>query len=75
MEVNSSPCRNCKDRQTACWDKCAKYAHWKTELKKFKDAQKEYNSKRYQDFLMSEQCEASKKRYAISKFGKSHRRG
>lgn len=72
MAVNVSPCNGCTDRQTACWDKCAKYAHWKAELKKIKDAEREYNRKRYQDFLMSEQCEAAKKRYA--KYGKINRR-
>lgn len=75
MTVNVSPCKDCKDRHMACWDKCAKYAHWKAELQKVKDAEKEYKRKRRDDFLMSEQCEAAKKSYAKSKYGKINRRG
>lgn len=37
-----SPCANCEERQTACWDNCPKYKAWKAEVEKVKEAKKAY---------------------------------
>ena len=67
MQPNTSPCKGCEDRQTACWDKCAKYAQWKADCQKIKDTEKEYKRQRREDYIRSEQCEAEKYNYARRK--------
>lgn len=37
-----SPCANCEERHTACWDSCPKYKAWKAEAQKVKEAKKAY---------------------------------
>ena len=60
---NESPCKDCPDRHRACWDQCAKYAHWKAEFDKAKAAEKEYKLRKRQDFLRSEECRAPRKQW------------
>lgn len=37
---NSSPCKDCQDRHTACHDQCEKYLAWKEELNARKEAER-----------------------------------
>ena len=73
---NSPPCKDCPDRHRACWDQCAKYAHWKVEHDKVKAAEKEYKLRQREDFLHSEECKDAQRTYSISKDkqrrGKNH---
>lgn len=39
------PCKDCKDRFTACHDKCEKYKAWKSRLDEVNKRRKEYNEK------------------------------
>jgi hypothetical protein len=39
------PCKDCTERQEACWGKCEKYKEWKARLDEVNKRRKEYNSK------------------------------
>lgn len=74
----SSPCKGCEERFLACSDKCPKdargeygYMAWKADLQKINAAEREYKRKQREDFLMSENCESSKKKWRC---GKTHGR-
>ena len=53
-----SPCKNCPERHTACWGRCAKYQEWKAMHLKQSEAEKEYKRRSREDFLRSEQKHA-----------------
>ena len=40
-----SPCKDCVDRNEACWGKCEKYKEWRKRLDEVNKRRKEYNSK------------------------------
>ena len=72
--LKKSPCKDCTERVTACWDKCPKdargeYGHkaWKADLKKQQDAEKEYKRRRNEDYLHSEEREAARQKYGKHK--------
>lgn len=67
---NSPPCKECEDRHNACWDKCAKYAHWKAECQRMKALQREYKKQWREDYIRSELCNERKLRYVKSKYGR-----
>lgn len=39
------PCKDCTDRQEACWGKCEKYKEWKKLVDSANKARKEYQFK------------------------------
>lgn len=39
------PCKDCKERHTACWDNCDKYKAWKNRLEKVNEERKKYNAR------------------------------
>lgn len=70
MMARNCPCKDCPERVTACSDRCPKdargefgYKAWKAEQRKQKDAEKEYNKKRYEDWKRSEECEARREQF------------
>ena len=76
MMPNNSPCNGCPERFTACSDRCPKdargeygYKAWKADLRKRQAAEKEYNKRRYEDWMRSEEREADCERYARLKNG------
>lgn len=76
MMPNNSPCNGCTERFTACSDKCPKdergeygYKAWKADLRKMKDAEKEYNKLRYEEYMRSEQREYDQERFNRCKNG------
>ena len=71
MDHNVTPCKGCSERQTACWDHCAKYAQWKTEHQKEQAWMREYKRQRREDFIRSEACKSSKRKWKV---GKEHGR-
>lgn len=80
MATRNSPCMGCTERFIACSGNCPKdargeygYNAWIADYHKIIEAQKEYAKRRREDFLRSEQCEASKVRFAKQKSGKLHR--
>ena len=69
-----SPCKDCPERFLACSDKCPKdargeygYKTWKAALQKEQAAKKEYNRKRRDDYLRSEECESAVEKWRLSK--------
>ena len=77
MTAKDAPCKGCTERFTACSDRCPKdargeygYKAWKAECQKIKDAYNEYKRNRYADYLMSEQCDDARLKFAAQK----HRR-
>ena len=71
---NKSPCKDCPERFYACSDKCPKdlrgeygYKAWKAEFQKEKAAEKEYNRKRREDYLRSEECESAMEKWRLGK--------
>lgn len=67
MNPKNAPCKGCVDRHTACHDHCGKYAKWKEEYRKASAAEKEYNRKRREDYLMSDECERKKEKWRLNK--------
>lgn len=74
--MKDCPCKGCAERFLACSDKCPKdargeygYKAWKADVQKANAAEKEYNRKRREDFLMSERCESSKKKWRFKNYG------
>ena len=74
MQFRSGPCKDCSERFYACSDKCPKdergefgYKAWKADLRKQKAAEKEYNKRRYEDYMHSEQREADQEQFARCK--------
>ena len=67
MAFETPPCKGCEDRHTACHDHCMKYAQWKEKRQKVTAAEKDYNRKRREDFLHSEECRSPKKKCVIGK--------
>lgn len=65
----NAPCLGCKERHTACYGHCERYAQWKAEYLKLQALKKEYKLQRREDFLRSEQCKGNKR---IRKVGKEH---
>ena len=39
------PCKDCKDRNPGCHDKCDRYKEWKMRLEKINKKRKEYDTK------------------------------
>ena len=39
------PCKDCTDRNEACWGKCEKYKAWKSRLDEVNKRRKEYEAK------------------------------
>ena len=77
MQFRSGPCKDCPERFTACSDNCPKdkrgefgYKAWKAEIRKQKAAEKEYNKRRYEDYMRSEQREADQEQFARYKNGR-----
>ena len=64
---NISPCKGCSERHTVCHDHCAKYSEWVTMFRKAQEREKEYKRQSREDFLRSEQCTNSKKKYRVGK--------
>ena len=53
----SPPCKDCKERFTACWDNCPKdargeygYNAWKADAKKVNDKRKAYREESYKTY-------------------------
>lgn len=76
MNSKNVPCNGCTERFTACSDRCPKdargeygYKAWKAEIRKQKAAEKEFNKRRYEDYMHSEQREAEQMRFARHKNG------
>lgn len=44
------PCKDCKERNTACWDKCQQYQAWKTDTARVKEARRTYEEERYKAY-------------------------
>lgn len=40
-----SPCKDCIDRNEACWGKCEKYKAWKSRLDEVNKRRRKYNQK------------------------------
>ena len=40
-----SPCKDCTERNEACWGKCEKYKSWKSRLDEVNKRRKEYEAK------------------------------
>lgn len=38
-----SPCTDCSERHSACWDACPKYKAWKAEAQRIKEKKKAYD--------------------------------
>ena len=73
MSWNDCPCKGCPERFYACSDKCPKdargeygYKAWKADLKKEKDAEKEYKLRRREDYMRSEEKESDQAKFARS---------
>ncbi len=71
MMPRSGPCKDCPERFTACSDKCPKdargeygYKAWKADYRKQQAAEKEYNKRRHEDWLRSEEREAGNEQFA-----------
>lgn len=78
MMPKSGPCKDCAERFIACSDKCPKdargeygYQAWKAEYRKQQAAEKEYNLRRREDWMRSEEVEYEKQRQAKIKNGAS----
>lgn len=76
--AKSAPCKGCTERFTACSDKCPKdargeygYKAWKAEYYQQKNAEKEYNKRRYEDWKRSEEADAGAEQFARYKNKKS----
>jgi len=81
MNPNTSPCKGCAERFTACSDRCPKdsrgeygYKAWKADQQKLKTKKNEYIQQRREDWLRSEQKEASTLKYIKARDGKVYRR-
>lgn len=59
-----SPCKGCTERYPGCHDHCEKYDTWKAEIKKQKDAEKEYKLSRREDWMRSEERSYGNERFA-----------
>ena len=67
MDNNNPPCKDCKDRHTACHGHCTKYADWKAECQRTKALEREYKKQWREDYCRSELCEERKRNYVKSK--------
>ena len=45
-----SPCKNCAERNEACWGKCEKYKAWKSRIDDISKRKKEYRKKSLADY-------------------------
>lgn len=77
MMYSDCPCNGCTERFLACSDNCPKdargeygYKAWKKNIRKQKAAEKEYNKRRYEDYMRSEQRESDQERFARQKNGR-----
>lgn len=74
MSSNDSPCKDCPERFTACWDKCPKdargeygYKAWKADHQKQKAAEREYKLRCWEDWMRSEEKEAGCEQFVRNK--------
>jgi hypothetical protein len=57
-----SPCKDCPDREIACWGHCEKYKAWVDKVHEQQAAEKEYMLKNRRDYIKSEECRWRNKR-------------
>ena len=58
--MNSSPCKDCLNREIGCHSKCKKYIKFKNDLKK--DKAKEKAEKKMESFILEGIIESTKRR-------------
>lgn len=76
MAMKNSPCNGCTERFLACSDRCPKdargeygYKAWKADLRKVQAAEKEYKTRRREDWLRGD-LKTEKQRKVINNQGK-----
>lgn len=47
MTIFKSPCNNCPDRHTACWDNCDKYKEFRVEANKVRAEKEKFYADEY----------------------------